>query len=175
VSIHQARKTPHPHSHCEILALHIAGADGELYADTTATATDAAIEELAKNYGHPLMAQRAALEVKVNAQPNSSTPRQSLVQIRRMWEGGPLREIYVGPHISRKQRAPGNFMLNAQGLYVGAYVCDHCGTNCEGLYEAATPSTSAYWLCRGCKEGVTTKREQPAQLRRALRALAASA
>jgi hypothetical protein len=40
-----------------------------------------------------------------------------------MWEGGPLRQIYVGPPISRKQRAPGNFMLNAQGLYVAAYLC----------------------------------------------------
>ena len=55
-----------------------------------------------------------------------------------MWQGGPLREIYIGPPISRKQRAPGYFMLNTQGLYVGAYVCDHCR---EGLYEAATPST----------------------------------
>ena len=50
---------------------------------------------------------------------------------------------------------------------MGAYVCDHCRMTCEGLYEAATPSTSTYWLCRGCKEAFTTKQEQPRQLRRA--------
>ena len=86
-----------------------------------------------------------------------------------------MREVYGGPSISRKQRAPGNFMLKAQGSYVGAYVCDHCRTTCDGLYEVAMPSTFTEWLCRGCKEAVTTKQEQPAQLRRAPRALTASA
>jgi hypothetical protein len=71
-----------------------------------------------------------------------------------------LRQIYVGPPISRKQRAPGNFMLNAQGFYVEAYVCDHCRMTCESVYELATTSTSTYWLCCGSKEAVTTKQEQ---------------
>ena len=50
---------------------------------------------------------------------------------------------------------------------VGAYVCDHCRMTCESLYEAAMPSTSTYWLCRGYKEAVATKQQQPAQLRAA--------
>lgn len=91
-----------------------------------------------------------------------------------MRQGGPLREVYVGPSISRKQRAPGNFMLNAQGLYVGAYVCAHCRMICEGLYEAATPSTFTEWLCRGCKEAVTTKQEQPGSVAAGTCAMAVS-
>ncbi len=66
-------------------------------------------------------------------------------------------------------------MLNAKGLHVGAYVCDHCRMTCEGLYEVAMPGTSIYWLCRGCKEAVSIKQEPPAQLRRAAVAVAASA
>ena len=113
------------------------------------------------------MAQRAALEVKVNVQPDSSTPKQALAQIRRMWDGGPLREVYVGPPISKRQRAPRQFLLNAKGLYLGTYVCERCQTGCDGIYDVTTPSGGILWLCRGCKEAFTTKQEQPRQLRRA--------
>ena len=69
----------------------------------------------------------------------------------------------------------GNFTLNAKGLYVGANVCDHCRMTSEGLYEVATPGTPTYWLCCGCKEAVTMKREQSAKLQRMPSAPAASA
>ena len=70
----------------------------------------------------------------------------------------------VHPSLEKQRGAPGNFVLTAQGLYVGAYVCDHCRMTCEGLYELAKPSTFTYWLCRGCKGAVSVKQEQPAQV-----------
>jgi len=79
-----------------------------------------AIEDFAKNYGHPLMAQRAAREVKnVNCQSESSTSRQSLVQTRRMWEGGPLRQ-WAGKRITSS-------WVRHRERSAGKYVCDDCG------------------------------------------------
>ena len=103
----------------------------------------------------------------MNSQPNCSTPRQAFVEIRRMWEGGPLREVYVGPPLSKRQRAPGQFLLNAKGLCVGRYVCDRCQEGCNGVYHLTTPSTNILWLCAPCKEAIRPKQKQPAQLRRA--------
>jgi hypothetical protein len=55
---------------------------------------------------------------------------------QRWWCGVPLARI-AWTVLSRG----GNFALNAKGLYMGAYVCDHCRMTWEGLYEVATPGT----------------------------------
>ena len=79
-----------------------------------------------------------------------------------MWEGGPLRE-WSGAD----KRPSSHFIPYNRGGYVGSYVCERCRMTCDGVYEARNAHATTEWLCGGCKEGVTTKQEQPAQLRRA--------
>src|SRR5512146_749580 len=58
-------------------------------------------------------------------------------------------------------------MLNAQGLYVEAYVCYHRRMTCEGLYEAATPSTSTTGSAVAVKRRSQPSRSSRDKLRRA--------
>jgi ribosomal protein S27AE len=94
-------------------------------------------------------------------QPDCSTPKQTLVQIRRMWEGGPLRNW-------SDRKTTLTPMSHNRGGFVGTYVCERCLGSCDGVYLAREEQR---WLCGACKTVVTTKQEQPAQLRRALQTI----
>lgn len=64
--------------------------------------------------------------------------------VRRMWEGGPLRQFsqtQVGGHYIRISSP----LLTG---YAGSYVCDRCLRPSAGVLR---PPTLQEWLCGGCK------------------------
>jgi hypothetical protein len=101
----------------------------------------------------------------VIGQPDCSTSKYCGVEIRRMWEGGPLRNW-------SDRKATLSPMSHNRGGFVGAYVCERCLGSCDGVYLVREEQS---WLCGACKTVVTTKQEQPAQLRRIPSTLVASA
>jgi hypothetical protein len=103
----------------------------------------------------------------VNRQPDFSTPEQSLIQIRHMWEGGPLRQW--------SEKREKTSWLRHLDDWVGMYVCEDCREPAPyGVYSVAFRSESGaarnclMWLCGACKEAGRQRREQPAGLRRYL-------
>ena len=95
-------------------------------------------------------------------QGDSITRRRPLVQIRRMWEGGPLRNW-------SDRKTTLTPMSHNRGGFVGAYVCERCLGSCDGVYLVREEQS---WLCGACRAAVATKQQQPAQLRRAPRTIA---
>jgi hypothetical protein len=89
-----------------------------------------------------------------------------MIEVRRMWEPhGPLRETSETRHMS-------SFFMNANGLYVGRYVCGLCDQPCSGVYYApddvkSRPSARSEWICGNCRTKIRPKQEQPASLRQA--------
>jgi len=83
----------------------------------------------------------------VDCQSESSTPEQTLVQIRRMWEGGPRREF--------AHRPSSNWGTPYQDGYAGQYIGDHCGRpRLNGVYSVRYlrgPSSAYVWLCAECR------------------------
>ena len=69
-------------------------------------------------------------------------PERPKIEIKRMWDGGPLREW-----------SPSNpdhhLMYYAKGGYVGSYVCDFCRNPCNGVYHI---KNSDSWTCGSCKK-----------------------
>ena len=63
-----------------------------------------------------------------------------MTEIRRMWEGGPLREWSA-------ERAKTGMISYATGGYVGCYVCDKCQQPAAGLYR---DKNSNHWHCKAC-------------------------
>jgi len=74
-------------------------------------------------------------------------------QIRRMWEGGPLRQW-------SETRHGGNWLASDRGGFTGSYVCGECRQPCDGVYLARHVQK---WLWGACKAAVATRQEQPAQ------------
>lgn len=66
------------------------------------------------------------------------------IEIRRMWEGGPLRQW------SDKARGSAwNYYEKAQTVgYAGSYVCDKCSNPVYGVYRL-----NQGWICAACKAG----------------------
>jgi hypothetical protein len=65
--------------------------------------------------------------------------------LRRMWEGGPLRQF-------SKTQAKGHYVAYSGHFltgYAGSYVCDQCRKPCAGIYYAKACQS---WLCGGCRK-----------------------
>ena len=63
------------------------------------------------------------------------------IEIRRMWQGGPLRQC--------SEKRPSNSWISyGSGGYAGSYVCDRCGETGDGVYRVA----HARWWCGGCRK-----------------------
>jgi hypothetical protein len=69
-------------------------------------------------------------------------PENPEIQIKRMWDGGPLRQ-WSPDNPTR------NFMSYGKGGYVGSYVCDFCQNTCDGLYRV---KNSDSWTCGSCRK-----------------------
>ena len=67
-----------------------------------------------------------------------------IVQIRRMWEGGPLRNWTERATSVTRLKYSG-----AIGGYVGAYLCEGCGQVSDGVYQSR--GAEQKWLCGACK------------------------
>lgn len=67
------------------------------------------------------------------------------VTVRRMWEGGPLRQW------SDKSHGSGwNYYENSQMKgYAGSYVCGKCSNPVVGVYRV----DAGDWICAACKSG----------------------
>jgi hypothetical protein len=68
------------------------------------------------------------------------------IEIKRMWEGGPLRQW------SDTRQTSGGWLYytNSQMTgYAGSYVCDECRQSTPGVYYV---SSVKKWLCRACKK-----------------------
>jgi hypothetical protein len=65
--------------------------------------------------------------------------------VRRMWEGGPLRQF------SSKQAKSHYVGYSTPFLtgYAGSYICDLCQVPCSGVYRVLPLEK---WICGGCKE-----------------------
>jgi hypothetical protein len=69
-----------------------------------------------------------AWRYNVDSRNDCSTPRQSLIQTRRMWEDGPLRQW-------AEKRITSSWVRHRDG-WAGKYVCDDCGKPTPGgLYS----------------------------------------
>jgi len=66
-------------------------------------------------------------------------------EIRRMWEGGPLRQFSAD--------RVGSWTPLDTGGYGGQYICDTCKNPVSGIYEAVDGNG---WQCSDCK-GVAAK------------------
>ena len=64
--------------------------------------------------------------------------------VRRMWEGGPLRQFSETEAKSHYVAYSGPFLRG----YGGSYVCDRCQRPCAGVYLVRETHK---WLCGGCK------------------------
>lgn len=69
------------------------------------------------------------------------------VEVKRMWEGGPLRQ-FSGKHEGAAQNY---YQSPALTGYTGAYVCDECLEPRDGVYRVGRLRK---WLCKACKEAV---------------------
>lgn len=69
------------------------------------------------------------------------------MEIRRMWEGGPLRQF------SDKREATSWHRYQSPILegYAGQYVCDDCQEAVVGVYRQ---KSTGKWLCRACYDSV---------------------
>ena len=67
-----------------------------------------------------------------------------MVQIRRMWEGGPLRLWSA----SANSKCPILYSAAISG-FVGAYVCDQCLEPSGGVYQSHDKEQK--WLCGACQ------------------------
>jgi len=98
----------------------------------------------------------------VNRQPDCTTLRHAYVQIRRMWEGGPLRQW-------SEKRTNRTGIALASGGFGGCYVCDGCRMPVKGIYllrgESLPCRIDFGWVCQPCRRAVRPRKEQPAQLR----------
>ena len=83
------------------------------------------------------------------------------MEIRRMWENGPLRQWSATKH--------GRWIPSANGGYSGSYVCDHCRHPVVGVYRQTWPNVGVQdcqnWFCASCRSELRPKQVQPAQLR----------
>jgi len=75
-------------------------------------------------------------------QPLRPSVRKSGNAVRRMWEGGPLRQW-------SEKRESSKWIPYAAGGYVAQYVCDQCRRPSQGVYRAISPGK---WLCGPCKQ-----------------------
>ena len=75
------------------------------------------------------------------------------VEIRRMWEGGPLRQCSIehGGPCQRFYQSP------LWSGYTGAYVCDECQRAVDGVYLV---HRAGKWLGGACK---STRRIAPGE------------
>lgn len=99
------------------------------------TATDA-IEELEQLVEIEEAGYR--LVMNLDCQSDSGTPRQHHLQIRRTWEGGPLRQWAP----TRPQGT--NWIPYAKGGVIGSYVCDGCQVLAKGVYLVIQPKIRGY-------------------------------
>jgi hypothetical protein len=74
--------------------------------------------------------------------------------IRRMWNGGPLRQFSV-------TQANGHYIAYCSPFltgYAGSYVCDRCLRPSAAVYRLRT---SRQWLCATCKKERKQTGDQP--------------
>jgi hypothetical protein len=99
----------------------------------------------------------------LNGQSDCSIPKQTVVQIRRMWAGGPLRQW--------SEKREETSWLRHLGGWIGMYVCEDCMDPAPmGVYSVRLGRNSAklesvLWLCGTCREARRERGEQPAGLR----------
>jgi len=82
------------------------------------------------------------LQMPGNAGPSGSSDS---VIIRRMWEGGPLRQI-ADTKVSPVYRA--YVYGGSRCTFAGRYVCDGCIEPAIGVYRQ---KRSGLWVCGGCR------------------------
>jgi hypothetical protein len=86
-------------------------------------------------------------------------PKKDSIEIRRMWEGGPLRQISA--------TARGRWTIDDKGEFRGPYVCDECLKPVSGIYEPKRGvGDGRKWLCAECRTKLTPKQQQPESLRK---------
>lgn len=68
--------------------------------------------------------------------------------VRRMWEGGPLRQ-FSDTQVSSHYVGYSGPILKG---YAGSYVCDRCQRPCAGVYPSHPSETQREWLCGGCRK-----------------------
>jgi hypothetical protein len=95
------------------------------------------------------MASRTAVTLeRVQCRVSPTLPdHNSSMNVRRMWDGGPLRQFSETQASGHYIRYSGRFLTG----FAGAYVCDRCRRPCGGVYLTYLSETGQEWLCGGCK------------------------
>jgi hypothetical protein len=75
------------------------------------------------------------------------------IEIKRMWEGGPLRQW------SAERPLKGKWIAYATGGFAGCYVCEWCQESADGVYFVREPQK---WLCGACKRALGKHRNAKA-------------
>jgi hypothetical protein len=70
--------------------------------------------------------------------------------VRRMWEGGPLRQFSETQVNSHYIRYCSPFLTG----FAGSYVCDRCRRPSAGVYLSHPSEMQNEWLCGGCRKQV---------------------
>ena len=70
------------------------------------------------------------------------------IEVRRMWEGGPLRQW------TAKRPSSGKWVPYEHGGFAGRYVCADCQQTVAGLYRQ---NAGAKWLCEACKRKLSER------------------
>jgi len=86
----------------------------------------------------------------------------AMIEIRRMWEGGPGRQFSA----TRFGSATPYESPVLKG-FAGNYVCDECQQGCKGVYQVKASDSTILWLCSPCRKTVRPRRPQPEGLARA--------
>ena len=92
----------------------------------------------------------------------------AMIEIRRMWPGGPLREFAT----ERPNSSWGTpYQSNTLAGFAGRYVCESClKPSPMGVYQVtAAQNRGSSWLCAACREKVRPRKPQPEGLARAQR------
>lgn len=76
-----------------------------------------------------------------------------MIEIRRMWNGGPLRQCSDEHHngFQYYEHTDRNHPELSWRGYTGAYVCEGCQKPCAGVYRVLAVKK---WLCGGCRKAV---------------------
>jgi hypothetical protein len=83
-----------------------------------------------------------------------------MIETKRMWEGGPLRQI-ANTQVTSSFIPLGK--LSGTPQFAGSYVCGRCTRPTVGVYMVPAAQE---WICSECRESLRPKGEQPKGLRR---------
>ena len=111
----------------------------------------------------PVAEQECDETTEAIADPNEIATEGAAIGVKRIWEGGPLRQW-------SEKRATSRWIRHAEG-WAGMYVCEDCRESAPmGVYSTRLGHDSRrletiLWLCGTCRDARRGRGEQPTGLR----------